>query len=64
MTQSDEPDDALDVEMQCDMLFILSVVCETDMHRKVGLFIFMVDTALRIDEKLSSINFNNQIPDF
>ncbi|XP_064647870.1 cilia- and flagella-associated protein 69-like isoform X2 [Lineus longissimus] len=31
---SDEADDAVDVEMQCDMLFILSAICEGDMHRK------------------------------
>ena len=28
-------DDAVDVEMQCDMLIILSALCEGDMHRKV-----------------------------
>lgn len=30
-------DDAEQVEMQCDMLFILSALCEGDMHRKVSL---------------------------
>jgi len=29
-----EVEDAVDVEMQCDMLFILSSLCENDMHRK------------------------------
>ncbi|XP_074659218.1 cilia- and flagella-associated protein 69-like isoform X2 [Tubulanus polymorphus] len=32
--KSDEDDDAIDVEMQCDMLFILSNLCEGDMHRR------------------------------
>ena len=31
---STQDDDAIDVEMQCDMLFILSTLCEGDMHRK------------------------------
>nr|CAB3227189.1 uncharacterized protein C7orf63 [Phallusia mammillata] len=29
-----ESDDAMDVEMQCDMLYILSTLCESDIHRK------------------------------
>ncbi|XP_072179845.1 cilia- and flagella-associated protein 69-like [Diadema setosum] len=33
-TRSSIEDDAIDVEMQCDMLFILSVLCEGNMHRK------------------------------
>ena len=28
--------DQLDVEIQSDMLFILSCICESDLHRKVG----------------------------
>ena len=28
---------AVDIEMQCDMLFILSALCESDVHRKVWL---------------------------
>ena len=28
-------EDAIDVEMQCDMLFILSVLTDGDIHRKV-----------------------------
>lgn len=34
-TQSKDSDDAIDIEMQSDMLFILSCLCEGDMHRKV-----------------------------
>ena len=26
----------VDIEMQCDMLFILSALCESDVHRKVA----------------------------
>ena len=33
-TSRDE-NDAVDIEMQCDMLFILSTLCEADAHRKV-----------------------------
>ncbi|XP_030849365.1 cilia- and flagella-associated protein 69 [Strongylocentrotus purpuratus] len=33
-TRSSIEDDAIDVEMQCDMLFILSVLCESNIHRK------------------------------
>ncbi|KAI8483595.1 Cilia and flagella associated protein 69 [Branchiostoma belcheri] len=29
-----DEDDTIDVEMQCDMLFIVSALCEGDMHRK------------------------------
>ncbi len=32
---SSSTQDAVDIEMQCDMLFILSTLCEGDMHRKV-----------------------------
>ena len=28
-------DDAMDVEMQCDLLVILSIICQFDIHRKV-----------------------------
>ncbi len=34
---SETNDDFIDVEMQCDMLFILSVLCEKDMHKKVSI---------------------------
>ena len=30
-----DTDDAVDIEMQCDMLIILSLLCDGDMHRKV-----------------------------
>ncbi|XP_064613736.1 cilia- and flagella-associated protein 69-like [Liolophura sinensis] len=33
-TSSEDEDDAIDVEMQSDMLFILSSLCDGDMHRK------------------------------
>ncbi|XP_072017652.1 cilia- and flagella-associated protein 69-like isoform X2 [Amphiura filiformis] len=33
-SHSESNDDFIDVEMQCDMLFIMSVICEKDMHRK------------------------------
>jgi hypothetical protein len=32
---NDEPDDQIDVEIQSDMLFIVSCMCESDLHRKV-----------------------------
>ena len=35
-TSTDE-NDAIDVEMQCDMLFIVASLCEGDTHRKVKL---------------------------
>ncbi|CAH1788088.1 unnamed protein product [Owenia fusiformis] len=34
VSHSSEDDDAIDVEMQCDMLFLLSSLTEFDMHRK------------------------------
>lgn len=33
-TKSKDVDDAIDIEMQADMLVILSSLCETDIHRK------------------------------
>ena len=33
-TSSDE-NDAIDIEMQCDMLFILASLCDGETHRKV-----------------------------
>jgi len=30
-------DDAIDIEMQCDILVILSIICQFDVHRKVFL---------------------------
>lgn len=35
-TSTDE-NDAIDVEMQCDMLYIVASLCEGDTHRKVKL---------------------------
>jgi len=29
-----QADDAVDIEMQCDILYILSTLCENDLHRK------------------------------
>jgi len=34
-TKKDRVEDAIDVEMQCDMLIILSSLCDGDIHRKV-----------------------------
>jgi len=28
-------DDAIDIEMQCDLFVILSIICQFDIHRKV-----------------------------
>jgi len=28
-------DDAVDIEMQCDLLVIVSIICQFDIHRKV-----------------------------
>ncbi len=30
-------EDAIDIEMQCDLMLILSAICEKDSHRKVYL---------------------------
>lgn len=35
MVSHDQQNHAVDVEMQCDMLFILSTLCEGEQHRKV-----------------------------
>ena len=32
---SPDENDSIDVELQCDMLFIVSSLCEGDTHRKV-----------------------------
>ena len=32
---SDDENDIIDIEMQCDMLLIVSCLCEGDLHRKV-----------------------------
>ena len=34
--RSDTDDDFVDIEMQSDMLMILSCLCDGDMHRKVS----------------------------
>jgi hypothetical protein len=31
-----KPNDQLDVEIQCDVLFVISCICENDLHRKVS----------------------------
>lgn len=36
---SNTEDDAIDVEMQSDMMMILSCLCDGDMHRKVSICI-------------------------
>lgn len=33
-SKSDEPNDQIDVEIQSDVLFILTCICENDLHRK------------------------------
>jgi len=30
-------DDAVDIEMQCDLLVIVSIICQFDIHRKVNI---------------------------
>ena len=32
---SPDENDAIDIEMQCDMLFLVASLCEGDTHRKV-----------------------------
>jgi hypothetical protein len=32
---SHDENDIIDIEMQCDMLLIVSCLCEGDLHRKV-----------------------------
>ena len=38
-SSSPDENDSIDIEMQCDMLFILSCLCDGDIHRKVSEFI-------------------------
>lgn len=35
MCSNTDKDDVVNIEMQCDMLFILSALCDGDVHRKV-----------------------------
>lgn len=39
-TSTDE-NDAIDIEMQCDMLFTVASLCEGDTHRKVKLWVLL-----------------------
>ena len=42
---SHDENDIIDIEMQCDMLLIVSCLCEGDLHRKVcQLFYFLIVT--------------------
>ena len=41
-TSTDE-NDAIDIEMQCDMLFTVASLCEGDTHRKVKLWAVFCD---------------------
>ena len=45
---SNTDDDAIDIEMQSDMMLILSGLCDGDMHRKVSLWfhVFLDDSEL------------------
>lgn len=52
---SPDENDAIDVEMQCDMLFIVSSLCEGDTHRKVS---GVPDMAL-LERTTQQINSNN-----
>ena len=38
--ESEKPTDQIDVEIQSDLLFILSCLCENDLHRKVKINYF------------------------
>ena len=42
---------AVDIEMQCDMLFILSAICENDVHRKVNNTLFILRFHFVIDQQ-------------
>lgn len=33
-SKESSPEKAIDIELQCDMLYILSTLCEEDLHRK------------------------------
>lgn len=46
-TRSDMADDAIDVEMQCDLLYILSILCSGEQHRKELFGEKGVDSVLR-----------------
>jgi len=35
-SESTQPNDQIDVEIQSDLLFIISCICENDIHRKVS----------------------------
>ena len=41
----------VDIEMQCDMLFILSAICENDVHRKVNDMLFILRFHFVIDQQ-------------
>ena len=46
---SNTDDDAIDIEMQSDMMLILSGLCDGDMHRKVNLwFHILLDDSLLV----------------
>lgn len=33
--KDEKMDDAIDIEMQCDLLVITAIICQPDIHRKV-----------------------------
>ena len=48
-------DDVVDIEMQCDLLVILSIICQYDVHRKVC----TKDTFYRVDQKKTGLFFDS-----
>ena len=53
---SHDENDIIDIEMQCDMLLIVSCLCEGDLHRKVTIcFLFILTMNMHL-ENIVDIN--------
>ena len=48
-SSSVDSNDSIDIELQCDMLFMLATLCEGDLHRKVH-FHFLLINKSRMEE--------------
>ncbi len=49
--EPEKPTDQIDVEIQSDLLFILSCLCENDLHRKVTIKSFYYIRKLKFELK-------------
>lgn len=39
-SSNEKQNDQIDIEIQCDILFIITCICENDSHRKVNILIY------------------------